>query len=262
MKNRLQTGKEILNVTAKEIASSLIAANLYPLGLFQKIKPSDHIPSSPYKNNKKAEPSSLPYTRPVLLVHGIAHNASAFIQMKAKMRKHGWMHVFTMNYNTLNRGLLNMAEDVSLQVSKIIEITGASQIDIVAHSLGGIVSRYYMSMGSGRGKVKNLVTLGTPHKGTYLSPLLKTLIFTKTLSADLYTNSTFLKKLQKVTLPKNSTITSIYSQYDWTVWPQDNSFVKGYPSSSFKNIKLDFVSHISLLYSSRVFQHIISCLQS
>lgn len=261
MKSKLQIGKDILNVTAKELTGSLIAANLYPLGLFQK--PSDHIPSKPDhvpENNQKAKTSSQLYTRPVLLVHGIAHNASAFISMKAKMKKHGWIHVFTMNYNTLNRNLLKMVEDVSSQVDKIIEITGASQIDIVAHSLGGIVSRYYMSVGAGRGKVKNLVTLGTPHKGTYLSPLLKTLALTKTLSADLYTNSAFLKKLKKMTLPKNSTITSIYSQYDWTVWPQDNSFVEGSPPFAFKNIKLDFVSHISFLYSSRVFQHIVSCL--
>ena len=267
MKNKLQIGKDILAVTAKEVTGSLIAANLYPLGLFEQIKSNNHKSSDSYKSfvlqdHQRAKPSSPVHTRPVLLVHGIAHNASAFIQMKAKMQKRGWIHVFTMNYSTFNRKLVEMVGELSWQVDKVIEITGASRIDIVAHSLGGIVSRYYMSSKTGQGKIRNLVTLGAPHKGTYLSPLLKTFTFNKSLSNDLYIDSPLLKSLQQKAVSKNSTITSIYSKYDWTVWPQDNCFVEGSPSSAFKNIKLDFVSHISLLYSSRVFQHIVTALKS
>ncbi len=263
MKNKLQIGKDILAVTAKEVTGSLIAANLYSLGLFQQIRSNNSTSNTSYslKNNQIAKPSSPVHTRPVLLVHGIAHNASAFIQMKTKMQKRGWLHVFTMNYSTLNTKLIEMVGELSCQVDKVMEVTGASQIDIVAHSLGGIVSRYYMAK-MGQGKVKNLVTLGAPHKGTYLSPLLKTFAFNKNLSSDLYIDSPFLKKLRQKIISKNSTITSIYSKYDWTVWPQDNCFVEGSPSSAFKNIKLDFVSHISLLYSSRVFQHIVTALKS
>ena len=267
MKNKLQIGKDILAVTAKEVTGSLIAAitkNLYPLGLFQQIESDNSTSSSSYslKDHQMAKPSSPIHTRPVLLVHGIAHNASAFIQMKTKMQKRGWLHVFTMTYSTLDKKLLEMVNELSWQVDKVMEVTGASQIDIVAHSLGGIVSRYYMSSKMGQGKIKNLVTLGAPHKGTYLSPLLKTFTFNKNLSSDLYINSPFLKSLQQEPISKDSTITSIYSKYDWVVWPQDNCFVEGSPSSAFKNIKLDFVSHISLLYSSRVFQHIVTALKS
>ena len=263
MKNKLQIGKHILAVTAKEVTWSLIAANLYPLGLLQHIRSNNNGTSSLNKSNTQmAKPSSPLHTRPVLLVHGIAHNASAFIRMKTKMQKRGWLHVFTMNYSTINKKLIEMVDELSWQVDKVLEVTKAPQIDIVAHSLGGIVSRYYMSSNLGKGKVKNLVTLGAPHKGTYLSPLLRTLALNKNLSKDLYTNSSFLKDMQQKTLPKNSTITSIYSKYDWTVWPQDNCFVEGSPSSVFKNIKVDFVSHISLLYNSRVFQHIVSALKS
>ena len=263
MKDKLQIGK-VLVVTAKEVTGSLIAANLYPLGLFEQMKSNDSNSNTSYslKNHQMAKPSSPIHTRPVLLVHGIAHNASAFIQMKTKIQKRGWIHVFTMNYSTLNRNLIEMADELSWQVDKVLEITGSPQIDIVAHSLGGIVSRYYMSSKAGQGKIKNLVTLGAPHKGTYLSPLLKTLAFNKNLSTDLYIDSPFLKNLQQKTIPKNSTITSIYSKYDWTVWPQDNCLVEGSPLSAFKNIKLDFVSHISLLYSSRVFQHIVTALKN
>ena len=40
-----------------------------------------------------------------------------------------------------------------------------SQVDILAHSMGGLVARYYVSDASRAGKVAHLVTLGTPYLG-------------------------------------------------------------------------------------------------
>ena len=216
MKIKLNTGKQILQVAAREVTGSLIAANLYPLGFIQKLRAKEDIPSRP--DQPPTNPQAPDPNRPVLLVHGIAHNASAFIQMKAKMEQKGFTQIFTINYDTFNRNILMMVEQLSKQVNKVIRVTQVPQIDIVAHSLGGIVARYYMSVGSGRNKVKNLVTLGSSHKGTYLSPLLKPFALNKRLSHDLYIDSPFLKTLQQTELPKNSTITNIYSKYDWTVW--------------------------------------------
>lgn len=258
MKNKLNVGKQILQVVAREVTGSLIAANLYPLGLLQKIRAKEEIPSYPPHTSTQNKTS---YNRPVLLVHGIAHNASAFIRMKNQMEQQGWIHVFTMNYDTFNRNILTMVEQLSKQVNKVMEVTQASQIDIVAHSLGGIVSRYYMSVGEGRDKVRNLVTLGSSHQGTYLSPLLRPFALNKRLSRDLYIDSPFLKTLQQTQISESSTITSIYSKYDWTVWPQSSSFAEGLPSHAFKNIQVDFVSHIGLLYSSRVLKHIVKTLK-
>lgn len=266
MENKWDMGKNIAKATASEVNSLLMAANCYPVGLLQKIKRKNPLifdgSSSDQQTHKKT--SSLKYknTHPVVLVHGIAHNASAFVKMQDQMKKQGWINVFTVNYDNLHGDILKMVEQLSLQVDKVLKVTKKSQVDIVAHSLGGLVSRYYMVLGSGQGKVRHLVTLGTAHKGTRLSPFLKLFSSTKALSKDLYENSSFLKTLQQATLPKNTTMTSIYSKCDWAIWPQGNGLAEGIPQHAFKNIQLESVGHVGLLYDTDVFQHVIESLKS
>ena len=56
------------------------------------------------------------------------------------------------------------ANDLKTLVQKIKTRTGADKVDIVAHSLGGIVSRIYLSQG-GAADVDTYITLGTPFYG-------------------------------------------------------------------------------------------------
>lgn len=44
--------------------------------------------------------------------------------------------------------------------------TGAEVVDLVAHSLGGLISRYYIDRVMDGREVAQLITLGTPHAGT------------------------------------------------------------------------------------------------
>jgi pimeloyl-ACP methyl ester carboxylesterase len=51
---------------------------------------------------------------------------------------------------------------------------GAAEVTIIAHSMGGLVSRYYLESGNfnaqpGFAAVRNLITLGTPHRGSPLA---------------------------------------------------------------------------------------------
>ncbi|MEM2085875.1 MAG: hypothetical protein QXF06_00525 [Archaeoglobaceae archaeon] len=49
-------------------------------------------------------------------------------------------------------------------VDNILRTTGASKIDIVAHSMGGISSRYYLKVLGGGNKVDDYITLSSPHQ--------------------------------------------------------------------------------------------------
>ncbi|MEZ4606942.1 MAG: hypothetical protein R2865_09135 [Deinococcales bacterium] len=42
-------------------------------------------------------------------------------------------------------------------------LTGAPQVDIVAHSMGGLISRYYIAKLMGDVDVAQLIMLGTPN---------------------------------------------------------------------------------------------------
>ena len=235
--------------TAKEVGAYTVAFNLYPLGIFER----DPLPR--HHSQMAVNP------RPILFVHGMIHNWSAFVSLKRKMTKLNWENLYTFNYSTLNSNILQMVEALNKKVERVLKETGSNQIDIVAHSLGGIVARTFMTIGDGRGKVKNLVTLGTPHQGTALSFFAKGLS-RGALDKDLRKNSFLIRTLSHTALPKYSKITSIYSPFDWTVQPSRNAEAVGVPESAFNNIKLDHVGHAGLLYSAEAFDAVVEGLLS
>ena len=56
------------------------------------------------------------------------------------------------------------AEKLNKEIQKILQETGKTKVDIVAHSMGGLVaSSYYSKYGSG--KVDKIITCGTPYEG-------------------------------------------------------------------------------------------------
>ena len=53
----------------------------------------------------------------------------------------------------------------------MLAFTGATKVDLVGHSEGGLVSRYYLKYLGGTAKVGRYVSLGTPQHGTALANL-------------------------------------------------------------------------------------------
>ncbi len=231
----------------REIGATIYAANLYPLGIFEK------------KVEPRIHPKMAHNPRPVLLVHGIIHNRSAFVTLKRRLEHLGWENIYTMNYRTSHGHIFRMVEDLGHKVDSILKKTGAKQVDIIAHSLGGLVARTYMSLGEGRGKIKRLVTLGTPHQGTSLSFLARG-IARGNLHQDLKIDSFLIKLLNQTALPRNSEIVSIFSDFDWTVVPISSAQAVGSPASSIRNIKLDKVGHIGLLYRTEAFDAVVKAI--
>ncbi len=62
-------------------------------------------------------------------------------------------------------------QELADQVSAILEKTGAGRVNLVAHSQGGLDSRYAISVLNYGEKIASLSTLGTPHYGTPLADL-------------------------------------------------------------------------------------------
>lgn len=246
---KLKVGKKILSVTAKEIGANLRAVNLYPLGII------------PRREYGQPHPDYAENPRPILLVHGVVHNNSAFIPLRRYMEKQGWKNIFSLNYPTRHGSLTKMIDALERRVEEILEMTHSNQIDIVGHSLGGLISRYYMSVGNGRGKINHLVTLGTPHKGTPLSKILA-IPFFGGLRTDLRSDSYFTRLLNQTALPRHSKLTSIYSRHDFVTWPGDNCLVEGLPLANFQNIEIESLGHLGLLYSEKSFAAVMESLLS
>jgi len=56
-------------------------------------------------------------------------------------------------------------------VDNVLAKTGKPKVDIICHSEGGLVSRYYIKNFEGGNKVDDLFFLSTPHRGTTVASI-------------------------------------------------------------------------------------------
>ncbi|XTZ14608.1 lipase family alpha/beta hydrolase [Micromonospora echinospora] len=112
-------------------------------------------------------------TNPVIVVGGLSGVAIAYEPLAARLRGDG--HRVSI-YQLPGLGLGDIAASArsfSGYVAQVRAATGAARVDLVAHSEGGLVSRYYLKYLGGTGSVGRLVTLGSPHYGTYVADIAK-----------------------------------------------------------------------------------------
>ena len=247
LKTNQQQISQFLQLTKNELWALLIITNLYHIGSFQK----------PVLEARK---SSQPNKRPLLLIHGIWHNSSAFFMLKRYLRKSGWNYIFYIDLQTARFSIPELAEQLRDYVESILKETGKKRIDFIAHSLGGIISRYYIQFLGGKEKVKNLITLGTPHRGTTLS-----FLGLHESMRSLRPTGRFMNKLNSEKLPPNVHYTSIWSPFDFMILPPENAILS--PSQAINpttvmNIETPIVSHGGFLVSKNTFKTIMNVLQS
>jgi pimeloyl-ACP methyl ester carboxylesterase len=109
---------------------------------------------------------------PVLLLHGFIDNRSVFTLLRRSLVRNGWRDICAFNYSPLTCDVRCAAERLAEYVEGVCESTGRRRIDVVGHSLGGLIARYYVQRMGGDARVRTLVTLGTPHSGTRVAPLM------------------------------------------------------------------------------------------
>lgn len=63
-------------------------------------------------------------------------------------------------------GVGQRAQDLRKEVQRIMDGGRYEQVNIIAHSMGGLDARHLILMDGMEGKVASLVTIGTPHGGT------------------------------------------------------------------------------------------------
>jgi len=116
------------------------------------------------------------------------------------------------------RGLYLMAERLSSLVLRLRKDGGLGKtpIYLVAHSAGGLVARYYVQMLGGSHYCDGLVTLATPHRGTWLAALgfLSHLALKARCLFQMLPISPFIKRMNSAPFPPGFPLVSIYSKDD------------------------------------------------
>jgi triacylglycerol esterase/lipase EstA (alpha/beta hydrolase family) len=136
--------------------------------------------SPPGSNNWSCRPPAS-HPRPVILVHGTFEDMAGNWQaLSPLLHDHGYC-VFALNYGSFaGSGAAGIdatgpieasAAQLSSFVDRVLAATGAAQVDIVGHSQGGMMPRYYMKFLDGAAKVHALVGLAPSNHGTTLDGL-------------------------------------------------------------------------------------------
>jgi triacylglycerol lipase len=117
-------------------------------------------------------PSGTPAARavvhdPILFVHGWNSNSSTWTTMINRFTADGWAsnELWNWSYN-YSQSNATTAQEINTKVNEILAATGASKVDIISHSMGGLSSRYYTKNLGGDAKVDEWVSLGGPNHGT------------------------------------------------------------------------------------------------
>ena len=204
--------------------------------------------SPPGSNNFSCHPSAAhPY--PVVLVHGTFENMNDNWQAASPLlADHGYC-VFAFNYGGASPSAdLQATGDIAASagqlaafVSKVLAATGAAKVDIVGHSQGGMMPRYYLKFLGGASKVQTLVGLSPSNHGTTidgLTTLSQTLGLAGSVNVVLGSacescdeqevGSPFLTQLNSGgdTVP-GVTYTVIETTYDEVVTPYTSAFLTG-----------------------------------
>ena len=113
---------------------------------------------------------------PVVLVHGTAENMSNNWQAMSPALKAAGYCVYAFNYGSYNGSgavgvyglnlIERSAQELATEVDTVLSQTGASKVDLVGHSQGGMMPRYYMKNLGGGSKVDDLVALSPSNHGT------------------------------------------------------------------------------------------------
>jgi triacylglycerol lipase len=101
--------------------------------------------------------------RTVVLVHGYLANRATLFPLAAYLRLRGAQQVLTFGYDS-TRGIERGARALQAFLRRVVR---GGRIDLIGHSLGGLVSRVYVQELGGHRRVDRCITLGTPHQGTY-----------------------------------------------------------------------------------------------
>jgi triacylglycerol lipase len=183
--------------------------------------------------------------RPIVLVHGVGDNRSAFAILRRTLRRRGFGRITTVNYSPLTSDVRRAAANLARHVERVCQQTGYEQVFLVGHSLGGIIARYYVQCLGGDSRVDTLVTLGSPHAGTQLARMAPLLV-----GRQLRPNSDLMRELAG---PADcaTRFVAIYSDRDEVVVPHRSARLD-HPDLTVTRLQVHGVGHLSLLVNRLV----------
>jgi triacylglycerol lipase len=220
------------------VIAVLLTGATAPAGAATLVNATTASPSG--ANNWSCVPTAAkPY--PVVLTHGTYGDMkSLFDPLSASLKSAGYC-VYAFNYGYYGtRSMATSAGELKTFVDAVLADTGAAKVNIVGHSQGGTMPRYYIKNLAGAAKVNDLVGIAPANHGTTWTGL-TTLFpgFYCTACHQLLWGSSFLKTLNATDeTPGDVSYTTITTAVDKVVTPYTSGYLAG-PNTT--NVRLQDV---------------------
>jgi pimeloyl-ACP methyl ester carboxylesterase len=180
--------------------------------------------------------------RVIVLLHGLGSSPVSLWLLAARLRRAGWA-VSVPRLGGRWHTLAEAAERVALHLDSLRETRGTGDVVLVAHGVAGLAARLLIARRGRRLGVRQLITLGTPHRGT----LSRCPLARGPLAREIRPGSDVLAELARVPLPAGVEAMAIASPDDALLVPAENAY---WPEAC--NVSVEGSGHLHLLVSARV----------
>lgn len=193
-----------------------------------------------------------PHGRPVLCVHGFTQNGSNFTWLRRRLYARG-RPTEAVLLGIPPRRIEAYADVLEQHLERMID-TSRLPVDVVAHSMGGVVLRVVLVRRPDlRGRLGQVVTVGSPHRGTGAArglPLPETRFMGRRSDALLA-----LPMLSELVDPR--TLTTVGGDEDTTVYPVETTLDPGA-----RQVVLPGLGHAGILWHASALDTVVRALEA
>lgn len=192
----------------------------------------------------------IPGENPIVLVHGWGANSACFFFVQLWLKARGYGNVYAVSCSPAVIDARKLAAQLSCHIDEALAATGAQKVTLIAHSMGGLLSRYAIRNLGCDAKVERVITLGSPHMGSKVAGMVPGFGNVPQMRYQ----SAFIRELAAGGMTPGADVQyfSIYSEFDNFVLPNHSSVLDG----NAQNIHVPWHGHCALLYSPVVMRHI------
>jgi pimeloyl-ACP methyl ester carboxylesterase len=183
---------------------------------------------------------------PIVLVPGWFDTGRDMATLRIRLIGAGWApeRVLALTFRSPTGGNRAHAQELGAAIEALRETTGADQVDIVAHSMGGLATRWYLAR-TPDAPVRRVAFIASPHRGTYAAYLAW-----GEGRADMVPGSPFLDSLNaRPAVPAGIEAITVRTPVDTHILPGESARLPSVP-----DFEVCCPTHAGLLRDLEVFQ--------
>jgi triacylglycerol lipase len=191
------------------------------------------------------------HQRGIVFIHGYVCNRGLWNPLMEKLQARGVPFV-AVNLEPVFGSIDNYTPIIHAAVERITAATGLAPV-LVAHSMGGLASRAWLKTVTADALPHRIITIGTPHSGTWLAR------FGSTLNAlQMRQGDAWQKALVAAESPERlARFTCFYGHADNIVFPASTGTLPGA-----QNRHISACAHVHMTYHPQVWDEVLRSVRS